>query len=530
MASRRYFEYIRNVWKNLPSIDQDRLAELWKGYEQALAAVYQKYAEVSLNTSIENIFAFSDERWLNYTFNSDNFQDKAATYRTNQDLSQGVSLVSRYLLSFSWDEESPIEVDLRGFDPNRTTINEVVEKINIAAGFTIVKTVVSDALLEFTSPTIGTQSRIFFHPTSDPTLNACESILGISAQDLPVEIPQFPFCYSIPYPSLVSIPKLQDAIRPDNVTTALIENVDYVISGSEICFKQAPPEAMWASRNLFDEEWPWNNFGFLMGIYQQNSERYIEVLQGLWFAFWTGPRPENLRRALYLLFGLPTSPYDGTVTRLTATEIDVTSDTGTTTTFEIPTNLTSLVALGERVAEFQPLVSGIDVFDKVNNPGFIETEVGRVGIQRFLTDDATRGTGPDTDETKALRLLEEYTFLPQISVDAFINQDVNIGNVRLFLDAIKPVVKTYLFQVIIGVFRDEIGLTDRLGIHLDIDVTPNVDSNETTWQPASVLDSHEITANTGLTVDTEGILFLETVGITVHTTGDPGDVIDEFEA
>ena len=65
---------------------------------------------------------------------------------------------------------------------------------------------------------------------------------------------------------------------------------------------------MWARRSLFDQENPWNNFGFLMNIYQKNSVRYVNVLQGLWFAFWTGPRPSNVKISLYLLFDLGLRP------------------------------------------------------------------------------------------------------------------------------------------------------------------------------------------------------------------------------
>jgi hypothetical protein len=142
------------------------------------------------------------------------------------------------------------------------------------------------------------------------------------------------------------------------------------------------------------------------------------------------------------------------------------------------------------VETFDPLVTGIYVWDKINKPGFITEEIGRDGIQRFLLDEATRGYG-DTDETKALRMLEEYTFLPQIVVDAFIYPDINLHNVRLFLDAFRPLNKTYLFQVIVGAFRDLLGLTDRLCLHVDIDVTSTLDQNETTFLEQASLDCYE---------------------------------------
>jgi hypothetical protein len=225
------------------------------------------------------------------------------------------------------------------------------------------------------------------------------------------------------------------------------------------------------------------------------------------------------------LFELPTAPFDGTVIESTPTLIRVSSDAGVVVSYDVPDGLDPLVVVGERVELFQPLVSGIDVFDKVNYPGFIRTEIDRVGIQRFLTPSATRGPG-DTDETKALTMLEEYTFLPQISVNAFVKPDINSGNIRLFLDAIKPVIKTYLFQVIIGTFRDELALNDWVSSDVDMDVTPSVDSNETTFQTEDTMRAHEISPMSGLGVDTEGVCFQEITEVEVRSFG---TLIDSFE-
>jgi hypothetical protein len=124
-------------------------------------------------------------------------------------------------------------------------------------------------------------------------------------------------------------------------------------------------------------------------------------------------------------------------------------------------------------------------------------------------------------------MLEEYTFLPQISVDAFIYPDINLRNVRLFLDSFKPLNKTYLFQIIVGLFRDLLGLTDRIGVELDIDLTSNLDSNETTFQSQSVLDSYETGDIDALNMDPHGILFEERLEIEVYRGG---ILIDSFTA
>jgi hypothetical protein len=521
MNSSQYFNYIRNCWKILPDEDRERMGEIWKAYEQSVAEVYQKYYEVSFNNSVKNLSAYNDVRWLPHTFNSANVVVRPAFYRSTQDLSVGVNLTNKFLIKFSWDGNPGIEVDCRGLNPVSTSIFEIRSAINAGAGFIFCKTVVQDALLEFTSPTAGPMSKITFEVPSDPSKDASEFILGLTTGELPLSVPKFPYAYKPQYPFLVSVPELQTTIRDETENYAVLtDGVDYIIKDTLFCFLNPPlQETLWAKRNLFNEETPWKNFGFLINIYQSNSERYIKIIQGLWFAFWTGPRPENVKKALYLLFGLPTSPFSGTVTAISPLEVSITSAAGEVQTFAVPTALVPIVALDQKVVEFQPLVDGIQVLDKVNNPGFIASEVGRFGIQRFLTEKASRGPGPDTDETKALRMLEEYCFLPQISVDAFISPDINLANVRTFLDAIKPLTRAYLFQVIVGTFQDELKLGDRITAAYSFDVTPNLDSNASTFAEPAVLAAHEVSDNLGLILDSEGICFSDRLEVEVRSFG-----------
>lgn len=527
-SSRQYFDFIANVWSELGEADRDRMAELWKGFEQCAAAIYQKHVEANFNMSVADQRTWSDERWLPYEFSSVNSIQQAATFVSHEDISQGINLYQRYLIKFSWDNVSPIEVDLRGVDPFKTGIDEIIAKINLEAGRVVAGKDSTGSLVTFRSPTAGLNSRLLFYPASTPSLDASEFILGLLPADLPVSFPEYPHMYSASYPKVHSVPVLQDAVREETARTYLVEGQDYTITNGNFLFKEPPPEKMWAKRSLFDEEWPYNNFGFLIDIYQKNSDRYLEIVKGLWFAFWTGPKPSNLRRALYLLFELPTAPFDGTVVKVTAEEVHVAAASGAVAVYPVPAGLVPIVTLGQAVRQFDPLVDGIDIFDKVNYPGFLDKEVGRYGIQRFLLDGATKGSNPDTDESKALRMLEEYTFLPQISVNAFVKPDVNLRSVRLFLDAIKPAVKAYLFQVIVGTFKDELKFSEHASFDAFIDVTPNVDSNETTFQPVAVLEAHEVSVNPGLCVDSEVFLLQESLEVVVKRFGN--ELVEIFEA
>jgi hypothetical protein len=528
MASPHYFEYLGTVWKLLPSGDQDRLAELWHGYEQVFAAVYQNMMEVNLNISVRDLQPYTTERWLPYEFNSSNFIVRAATVTSSQDLSYGISLLSRYLLKFKIDGGAAIEVDIRGANPSNTKLEEIVIAINLAAGFKFAKGIYEDTIIQLVSPTTGANSSIEILATSIPSANACEFVLGVDVDNLPEIFPKFRYAYQMPYEKVADVLELRDAIRDESLTITLESGIDYTVEpGNIIVFAELPVENMWAKRTQINEENPWNNFGYLLGIYQENSPRYVEVIQGLWFAFWTGPTPANVERALYLLFGLPTAKESCTVTDVTTTLIQTTSTVGgIVREFEIAAGLESRVTKGQLLVPYDPLVTGISVYDKINRPGFIRDEIGRAGIQRFLTENATKGYG-DTDETKALSMLEEYTFLPQISVDAFVYPGINLENVKIFLDAIKPLNKTYLFQVIVGEFKDPLNLTEHTSYLERFDLTQNLDSNVTTFLSETTLSSYETIDDNDLNLDQEVVEFQEKVEVEVYQGA---ALIDSFVA
>lgn len=541
MSSRQYLSFLGSVLDFLPEEDKERMAEYWQGLEQATASVYQKFAEANLNTAIKDVLPYTAERWLPYTFNSSNKLNRPAVVTASQDLSVGMRLNTRYLLKLSWDNQAPIEVDLRGANPISTTIDEIKAKINAVAGFQLVRGVFDNTVLQFVSPTSGVNSKITFYPTSEPNRNCIELVVGFLPEDLPLSFPKFPHSYAIPYSKVVEIPTFQDAIREDNsndigesisAASILKSGEDYSLeSNGVVSFKTEPPAKMWAKRTMVDEETPWNNYGFLMGIYQPNTPGYLAVLQGLWFAFWSGPKPQNIRSAIYLLFGLPTAQEDATVTGLTTesgvvTEVVTTSPAGIVRVFKVPSGLLPEVQLGQSVTRFQPLVTGISVYDKINKPGFIADEIGRPQIKRFLTEQASLGTDPNSDETLALRLLEENTFLPQIQVEAFIRPDINLGNVKTFLSAIQPLNKTFLFQVVVGNFIDTIPMRERLTLGMGIDVTPNLDSNQTTWTDED-LTAYETGSNNALDLDSDGVLVHDQIDVEVRSFG---SVIDSFIA
>ena len=529
MSSKHYLGYIGSVWNNFSNEDKERLGETWQAFEQVVASNYQRFSEVGLNIALDNLVQYGTERWLPHTFDVTTFIPKPAIFTSSQDLSQGVNLSSQYLVKISLNDETAIEIDLRGANPAITTIDEILAILNLALGFQFARTIFENSVLQLFSNIEGPTSSIKFLVPSDPLKDGSEYVFGILQPEMPFLSPTYPWVFAASYTSIYSVPELRDAVRDESLTIELIENVDYIFEQETnlVRFKVEPPELMWAKRTLFNEEAPWNNFGFLMSIYQTNKPTYLSVVQGLWYAFWNGPKPDSLRNALYLLFGLPTAQEDCVISNVTIAYVETTAPSGTIRQFPIPSGLIAIVTIGQSIKRFEPLVNGITMIDKISKPGFVRDELGRVGIRKFLTENATTGTDPNTDESKALRMLEEHLFLPQISSDAFISSDIEVGNVNAFLRGVKQISKTFIFQVIVGEFRDPLVVDESMALDISIDITPNLDSNQTTFIEDPDLDDYETIDNDALNLDSDGMLAKESVSIDVYQGV---TLIDSFNA
>lgn len=274
------------------------------------------------------------------------------------------------------------------------------------------------------------------------------------ATDVEYSINAFPYGVKVDK-EIVSIPVLRDLI--DNPTSLLIEDVDYrVQSGilsvrgpfrlSSIGPSDIQERQAWAEITRIDKETPYRNFGVLIDFYRSNSEEYKLALQGLWYTFWTGSTPGNLQRGLHILLGLPFARLAGTVSRLDTTlgEVDITDPRGQILSYSIPSGLSATVAVGDGVDRFESLTTGVQIIDRNNDPGFVTSRLGRAGVQQFLTSNASLGIG-NTDETKALTLLEQHLFLPQVLMEA-ITQKVNVVELVTFLENMKPKGTHYVFS------------------------------------------------------------------------------------
>lgn len=493
------FDYLNDVWQLLPDQDQSFFAELWGAYQRTYGYLWQQQFESDLANTITNLPLYNTKRWLRHSFSEETQVAKTATYESPVDFTFGINLADRYLVKLALNEDPPVEVDIRGVNPYVTTVYEICAKINTALGATVVSPKSSGGVLLLTSNVTGYAGSFTFYTPSIGSKDATEIVFGIpTSATLPLTFPPYRYVYQLGETNIVRIPVLQNTIHDDLATVVLAEGVDYTIEFGTgvISFANQPPATLWAKDTICNFETPYNNFGYLMGIYDSNTEAYLKSIQGLWHAFWTGPRPSALKSSLYLLFGLPTASYDGSVVQVTPTEITLYyPSVNKTEVFSIPENLLAIVSAGDDVVRYDPLVNGIELFDKVNFPGFLANLGGRFSVQPFLTQFASRGPG-DSDESRALTLLEESTYLPQITIDAFFNPAIKLGNVPLFLRSIQPKARTFLNQILVGSFKDPLPLLDEgatwtktalwpsgvpaLGLDINFDSTDNVDwSNNT---------------------------------------------------
>lgn len=338
---------------------------------------------------------------------------------------------------------------------------------------------------------------------SPTTLQIAELFPAIQESDVVYSINAFPHGIRVDA-RIVSIPVLQDLV--DNPTTTLLENVDFRVDGGVLAVRSAfnlstigPTDKRehqaWAEVSKINLETPYRNFGVLIDFFRTNSEDYKLALQGLWYAFWTGSTPNNLQRGMHILIGLPFAKRAGrvTVVNLSTRQIGVVDSRGQTLTYSIPADLDPTVSVGDEVARFESLTTGVRIIDRNNEPGFVANRLGRAGISKYLTSRATLGVG-NSDETRALTLLENHLFLPQILVEA-ITQTVNVRELVTFLDNMKPQWTDYVFSFAVEEDETLNVAEDFAPIGVDVDLTTTVSNNQ--WNQSFQFNSFLVQQGTG---------------------------------
>ena len=336
------------------------------------------------------------------------------------------------------------------------------------------------------------------------TIQVAELFPEIQESDVVYSINAFPHGIRVDS-RIVSIPVLQDLI--DRPSLTLIEDIDFRVAGGILAIRSAfnlstigPSDRRehqaWAEITKINLETPYRNFGVLIDFFRENSEDYKLALQGLWYTFWTGSTPNNLQRGMHILLGLPFAKRAGRVTFVTATQIGIIDSRGQTLTYTIPSDLVPTVAVGDEVDRFESLTTGVMIIDRNNEPGFVANRLGRAGISKFLTSNATLGSG-NSDETRALTLLENHLFLPQILVEA-ITHSVNVKELVTFLDNMKPQWTDYVFSFAVEE-NETIAISEELAENqVEMDLSTTVSNNQ--WNQSFQFNNFLVQQLTGETI------------------------------
>lgn len=242
MAGADYiWKHLGTVWDHLPEKERSRFSELWKGQEQVFADILQTVFELDRTTSVNQSPVYLSSRWNKYDFNANNEIVESAVLNSFQDLSLGVDLSEFFLIKISVDGGEPKVIDCRGPIPEKTTIFQIIFKINQAFGFALASSILEDTIIQLKTKTKGPAAKIEVFPTNTAS-DGTELILGLTSIELPFKVPKYPFKFRLADKRVKKIPSLQDSIRNEVLRYYIISGPDFAIDGTKgtISFIERP--------------------------------------------------------------------------------------------------------------------------------------------------------------------------------------------------------------------------------------------------------------------------------------------------
>lgn len=278
---------------------------------------------------------------------------------------------------------------------------------------------------------------------------------------------------------ILDVPVLQEHVVLEDDAATLRRNLDFFIEefrgqnslrfvsgylgGPDVFEGQRPPMRLWAEYTYVDnrpaiEE----NFGLLVDLRAEElaeiapNTDYLSAVSGLMYAYTNGPTLRNLRVGTQILLGLPFAEEDGVIEEIRE---DLLSDNGRllirdaenseivraypypkVLDLELNPLTGAPYAVGDHVAKFAPLVTGVEVIDYVKDPTWFRGLVNQgvfVEVQKY------------------------HTFVVRVGADAF---DLNsLSFVQRFILRIKPNVTTPKFIVSLAASKedgDEVSVND----------------------------------------------------------------------
>lgn len=339
----------------------------------------------------------------------------------------------------------------------------------------------------------GTSSTVLLQEGSDYSIHDLWITLNAGASGI-VEITYeyqddatgawgFPYSYELT-DDVVEMATLQTSILASG--EVLTFGTDYTLAKGYACLTTLPTvDWLWSPSVRTDKQRLYRNFGFLIGFSGlqryvttiTSSEGYRRALLAAWRALYSGPSIHELRTALHALLGLPVTTAVSTVKEITATTITITENAGTDFAEDFvlpyPAVLTATCYVSQVLAAGEVLTTGVNIYDKTIEPGFIRNRCDPLSVREALTQFATLGTG-DTDEEKAKDTLEANTWLLEIESGILDTNPVGRGYIKSFLEKITPPwVSTILYVLTDGgdLHEDEALAVDRAYLETDYTAT-----------------------------------------------------------
>jgi len=208
---------------------------------------------------------------------------------------------------------------------------------------------------------------------------------------------------------IVDIPYLQSAIHSTDDTAVLRRNIDFFLeefrgrNSIHFAFEgfdetdniwesaDLVPKRLWAETTYIDNR-PVieQNFGIPVDFTLDDLAElpsnvdYLSAVRGLWYSYFNGPTLFNLRAGTQILLGLPFAEEAGTIVEI-RTDFDATQgrilirdkkNTEIVRSYNFPKALAletnpltdAPYAVGDKVSQFAPLVTGVEVDDYVKDP------------------------------------------------------------------------------------------------------------------------------------------------------------------
>lgn len=298
---------------------------------------------------------------------------------------------------------------------------------------------------------------------------------------------------------VLSIPRLQDVIPLSQLPVLWNENEHYILEpmyrdtdGEPLLFLQfrnstfieagtEPPDVMWAELTILSNDPNVENlFGRMIGFLKDDASllpsdfNYVAGVAGLTYAQQRGPKPSSIQIGAQILLGQPFAEVDGTIEEIlnnfsplqgrvlirdwdgnTPSESEVVRsyyykkdalDTSATSGLALNPGTGVPWAVGDRIGQFYPIGSGIDVVDLYNTPTWYLPYV-RCGI---------------------LSEIEKFHyFLVRFNLDL-----VSISNLALLYQFVTRVRPTYTHPLLVGLRQhdDGIDVMDELEMTLQMNL------------------------------------------------------------